>query len=354
MTNFWIPSVLVVLASLSLLVLRSVAPSLVSAQVLSFVVGTVGFIVAASQPYTFWSRWRWVWYGLLNILLLVLLVRGVTTRGIAGWLELGPLSLQPSQLAVLCVGLVIADFVTHKPPKNVWHLTQVLSLIALPLGLIVLEPDLGTAIVYVLACLSAIWVARVPIRFVLALGVIGILTVIAAWFLLLKPYQKDRISSFLNRDADTAGSSYNARQALIAVGSGEVLGRGLGQGVQSHLRFLPERQTDFVFASLAEETGFVGSTIVLGLYASICLHCIWIAQQTKQVAGGYFALITATMMLVQISINIGMNIGIFPITGITLPFLSYGGSSIVSTSFMFGVIWKLGTQPKVPAVKHLG
>ncbi|MBU0579337.1 FtsW/RodA/SpoVE family cell cycle protein [Patescibacteria group bacterium] len=182
---------------------------------------------------------------------------------------------------------------------------------------------------------------------------ISVIGIIFSWMLVLKPYQKQRITSFINSKQDLQGSSYNARQALIAAGSGQLLGKGLGQGVQSHLRFLPERQTDFIFASLAEEFGFIGAIVVISLYVALISFIIITGRKTSSPLALRYCMAIAIMTTMQAGINISMNIGILPITGLTLPLLSYGGSSILSLSFMFAVIQSIANQTQPKAVLHL-
>jgi len=159
-----------------------------------------------------------------------------------------------------------------------------------------------------------------------------------AWSLVLKPYQKQRITSFIKPSEDTRGASYNANQAMISVGSGQFFGRGLGEGSQSHLRFLPERQTDFIFASIAEEFGFIGSTLIIFLYLILVLFLLRMALTAREKSVILFIFITITVITLQTFVNIGMNMGLLPITGITLPLLSYGGSSILTLSGTLGII----------------
>lgn len=172
-------------------------------------------------------------------------------------------------------------------------------------------------------------------------------------FLHFKPYQKQRITSFIDSNQDIQNSSYNARQALIAAGSGQLIGRGLGQGIQSHLKFLPERQTDFIFASLAEEFGFIGSIIVVLIYLLLINLIIRVGLKSSSKPEYYFCMSTAIMTAFQVGINIGMNIGLMPITGLTLPLLSYGGSSLLSLMAMFAVVQSILINIKPKKTLHL-
>ncbi len=249
--------------------------------------------------------------------------------------------LQPSQLAIPFTGLLLVTYAANNSLKAWKNLLTALVIIAVPGFLILIEPDLGTTLVYLASVSIIIIFSDIRARQIAALGAVTVLMALFAWFFVLQPYQKARITSFFDSSGETqamVNSKYNARQALIAVGSGEIAGRGLGQGVQSHLRFLPERQTDFIFASLAEEFGFIGSTILIGLYSLVFTYLIFIGYQANKKTESWFCYITAAMIMLQAGINMGMNTGLMPITGVTLPLLSYGGSSVITIAGMLGII----------------
>ncbi len=352
MRTWLLPGVMTILALLSLVTLKSVAPTLAAPQFIFFLLGAVVFSVTSRLPYSLLAGWRWPAYLGLCLLLIVPLILGKTTRGIAGWIDVGTLfSIQPSQLAIPIITLAIAPLLTKLKPRMLEKVMQVVTLIAIPTLLIVIEPDLGTTVILGLTMASVLFMSQIPFKYMAAMAGVGLVTAILAWLFFLKPYQRARITSFMDSSADSQGANYNARQALIAVGSGQTWGRGLGQGVQSHLRFLPERQTDFIFASLAEEWGFIGSGAVISLYAIIVSFCLYVAQRTKSPEGVYFCVAAAMVTLFQSTVNIGMNMGLLPITGVTLPLLSYGGSSILATCFMFGVVQSLSFE--VAPKRHL-
>lgn len=355
MRVWFLPGSMVILALLSLLTLKSVAPSLASIQFVFFLLGAGLFLVVSRLPYALIRQWRWLAYVGLIIFLLIPLALGTTTRGIAGWIEIGGVfSIQPSQLAIPVVTLVVAEFLNQKRPAFTWlHLGKILGLMALPMGLIVIEPDLGTTVIFMFTMATLLWVSHIPFK---QLAVLAGLSLVAAFLtgtFLLKPYQKARLTGFSNASVDTSGANYNARQALIAVGSGQLWGRGLGQGVQSHLRFLPERQTDFIFASLAEELGFAGASVVVILYISQVLFCLYIARRTQSKEGAFFCVAAGAVTLFQSGVNMGMNMSLVPITGITLPLLSYGGSSIMATCILFGITQSLSREVKPKQHLHL-
>jgi len=207
----------------------------------------------------------------------------------------------------------------------------------LPGVLIIIQPDLGTTLIYFLSIGSMFFLAPIKFKHILYLSSAGIITLVLSWFLILKPYQKERILSFINK-SDQTQAGWNAEQSLIAVGSGQIWGRGLGQGIQSHLKFLPERQTDFIFASVAEEVGFIGSITLVGIYCYLMMVLWRVMASTPDLGQKQVCLSILSMMIIQTATNIGMNAGLVPITGVTLPFVSYGGSSILAISFSLGLI----------------
>ncbi len=337
MRSWLLPLVITVMGLLGVLTLRSVAPQLAIQQLVYLVLGVIIFSFVSQWSYHRLSAWRWGLYVLLVIGLCIPLAIGQTTRGIAAWIDIGGwFSIQPSQLAIPFVGLVVAELVT-KTKLQVKDFVGLGVVIGVPAILVALEPDLGTLIVYLASMGSMLFVSHVQWRWIVGVGAIAIVVAVTSWHWWLAPYQKARITSFLNTSSNQ-DASYNARQALIAVGSGQLLGRGLGQGIQSHLRFLPERQTDFIFASLAEELGFLGAAVVLSGYGLLLWSLHRIADQSTDVAASYYCYAISGMLMVQVMINIGMNMGLVPITGITLPFVSYGGSSFLAVCLSFGIV----------------
>lgn len=327
------------LSLLSLVILKSISPDVVTRQFWFFCFGWSVCWLLLRLPsevlhaYAVWMYW------LLVLVLFVLLITGNQTRGTVGWFELGwGLKLQPSQFAVPIVAWYVA--VRNGKYQTVWSL---LWRIVLPGLLIMLEPDFGTAMVYFMSLSVFFWQFKLQLRHVIGMLAVALIGFVIAWTFIFKPYQRDRVLSFLfpTRIVQVgveSSAQYNARQALIAVGSGQVVGQGLGQGVQSHLRFLPERQTDFIFASLAEEIGLIGSVTVVLCYGVLLGSMLLAVLQYFEQPTLRYILSFATFVFVQTAINIGMNIGLLPITGITLPLLSYGGSSILAFCTGLGLV----------------
>jgi len=212
--------------------------------------------------------------------------------------------------------------------------------------LVLIEPDLGSAIVIFVIWLGLLSVSKMNKKHLAILLLSAVVLSIFSWSFVLKPFQKERIYTFLNPSKDPTGSGYNVMQSIIAVGSGSLTGRGVGRGFQSQLKFLPERQTDFIFASTAEELGLFASIFILLMFGIILLRLIRIARQARDNFGMYLTLGIFFMLLVQVVINIGMNIGLLPVTGIPLPFFSYGGSSLLTTMLSLGLVQSVMARQK--------
>lgn len=360
MRKYFLLAVLFLFSVLSLTTLRSIVPDLLYKQALSFALAFVAFFFAWKLPFEFHLRMaKWL-YLLLNLLLLFLLIYGSITRGISAWLVLPfGFKFQPSQLAVPIVALYLAGFFVSEQKFSWPLLLKTLAIIALPAILILLEPDFGTVLVFGAAMTVFLYFNRLNFKQILSLFLIALAGLVVLWFLVFKDYQKARILGFMHLQKSEAvldssknetSSAYNSRQALIAVGSGQFWGRGIGQGVQSHLRFLPERQTDFIFASFAEEWGFVGASFLLLVYFLLLFFLLYLAHKVEDFRQKLYLLSLFMMFLVQIFINVGMNLAILPITGITLPFLSYGGSSVISLFFALGVAASIASKFRKKAI----
>jgi rod shape determining protein RodA len=301
-------------------------------------------LVAGGTLLTLGYRWllQWapVWYAIILLLLTVLAVFGRITRGAASWLSVGPFTLQPSELAklvliVMLVWLVERALTNH---WSMWRLFGLMSVVAAPLiGLVVIQPDLGTAAVLATAWLICLWLTPVNKRILLLLLSVVIVISLVGW-LTLHSYQRARITTFLNPGASPLGAGYNVLQSQIAVGSGGWFGQGWGRGTQSHLNFLPEHHTDFIFASLSEEFGLMGGLLVLLLYGVILwrgVRLAWLAPDRPTII-----LVSGLTLsiLFQALVNMAMNIGLSPVTGVPLPLVSYGGSSLLTTIASLAVL----------------
>lgn len=339
MKKWFVPLCIAILACLSVVTLSSVSPDLMYRQLLFFFVSGCVFWGVSNVPVHTWWRWgEWLWKGLV-VVLLGLLIFGRATRGATAWIDVGfGMKFQPSQFAVLTVLAAALPRFSKQQILGEKKILELLAVVGVPALLILLQPDFGTVFLYAVSLNVLIFWQKIPARYWQIFFGSLVLAGIVGWGFVLKPYQQERITSFLSgAQADQSGSGYNARQALIAVGSGSWLGRGLGHGTQSQLRFLPERQTDFIFASLAEEWGLIGSLLVIGVYTALIAFLLQEAGRSTRPSHALFLATTAVSLLIQVFVNIGMNIGLLPITGITLPLISYGGSSLLATMMLLGV-----------------
>lgn len=271
--------------------------------------------------------------------LTALLAFGPITRGIRGWFGIGGVLIQPVEFIKLILILLIAKYFSkrHSEIAQMQHLIISGIYFAIPVLLVLLQPDLGSAFI-----LLAIWIAvtlfsGIRRKHFAILALLLIVISVAAWLFALAPYQKARITTFLDPYQDPRGTGYNVIQSLIAVGSGQMWGKGFGYGSQTHLHFLPEAETDFLFAAFAEEWGFAGALVLLSLYGAMFWRLLRIGFFADNNFARLYILGFSTLIFTQVFIHIGMNVGIFPVTGITLPFMSYGGSSLISLMAGMGV-----------------
>ena len=308
-------------------------------QLIALGIGTVGLSVAALMHMRIFElQARWI-YALGAILLATVLVFGVTVRGTTGWFRIAGFSFQPAEFAKISLVLFLG-WLIHRYGRK-FHGPQffIASGIAtgLLVGLIMMQPDLGSALVLLGVWFGMLVFVGVKKRYIFSLVGLVLLAFIAGWFFFFQDYQRDRLLTFMDPERDLLGAGYNVTQSVIAVGSGEFFGRGLGFGSQSQLRFLPEAQTDFVFAVIAEELGFVGASLVLLFFFLLLWRLLRIVRLSQSEFGAYVVLGIAFVFFVQLVFNIGGALGLLPITGVTLPFVSYGGSSLIINLFLIGV-----------------
>lgn len=331
--QLFIPYILLV--SVSSAMIFSVAPDRLMAQLIFVVIGLLLFTYLARQDQAVFVGLAPYCYPVAMLLLIITHIVGEPVRGAVRWLDIGSFQLQTSEIVKPLVILGFAHFLSRFNPTTVKNLMFNVAFILVPFLLIFFQPDLGTALVIASIAAFQVFLAGIPWKYI-----IGLLVVCTGVFVVsphyLEPYQLARLESFVDPARDPLGSGYNVIQSVIAVGSGGVLGKGLGHGTQSHLKFLPERHTDFMFASLAEELGLIGACVVLLLLA----HCIYRILEQAIGARGHTRLILAGVagyLFFQTSVNIGMNLGVAPVTGVTLPLISYGGSSMVAVSLTLGI-----------------
>ncbi len=278
-----------------------------------------------------------------SALLLILFALGKVSHGAQSWFDFGGFSFQPADMMKLVLILILAKYFSrrHVEIRDVKHIFVSGLYALIPFGLVLLQPDFGSAMIIFLIWFGMTLVSGISKKHLLIVFGAGALAFLAMWMFVFAPYQKARISNFLNPLADIHGTGYNALQSTIAVGSGQVLGKGLGFGTQSRLKFLPEYQTDFVFAAFAEEWGFIGAVLILLLFGLV----IWRVLATAALGAGNFEMLfgmgIAIFLMSHILINIGMNLGLLPVTGITLPFMSYGGSHLITEFAALGILMSM-------------
>ncbi|MDJ0747235.1 MAG: rod shape-determining protein RodA [Xenococcaceae cyanobacterium MO_167.B27] len=348
-------------------------------------IGGIGLVIAltiARFNYRGLLRWHWLVYTLTNISLITVMIAGVTAKGAQRWINVGGFNVQPSEFAKIGVVITLAALLHNKNTANIFTVIRTLAVAAIPWGLVFLQPDLGTSLVFgVIVTVMLYWAntnpgwlilmasplisailyhlyfpgwllwtliitgiawLTIPVRVVSALSAIvincGAVELGNVFWGLLKDYQKDRLILFLAPEKDPLGGGYHLIQSRIAIGNGGLNGTGLFQGSQTQLNFIPEQHTDFIFSAVGEELGFIGSIILLIVFWLICWRLIWIANSTKDNFGSLLAIGVLAIIAFQVTINISMTIGLAPITGIPLPFMSYGRSALLSNFIAIGLV----------------
>ena len=318
-------------------------------------VSLVVLLAVAAIDYRLWSAISRLLYGFMVVLLALIPIAGVAGFGAARWFEVATLTVQPSELAKILTILVLADFLGRNPPEALGTLLKSLALVGLPAVLILGQPDLSTAVVLLVVWLAMSWAAGVRLRYLaIILGVIALVTLLVAPllaryllegypkgedFLFLRNYQMTRVINFLfPHPQESFGASYNVEQALISIGSGGLLGQGYGSGTQVQLRFLKVRHTDFLFSSMSQEFGFVGATVTVLLLMFVVFRCLRATRLARDRYGSLISYGVAILLLFQASFNVGMNLNLLPVSGLPLPFLSYGGSSLLTSLLGIGLV----------------
>lgn len=322
--------------------------SLASKQGICAILGlAIMFVVALTDYRSFKNLW-WVFYIVAIILLVVVDIMGATAKGATRWIDLGFFRLQPSELAKIAIIFALSSFF-YKRIGNLTIKDYLWSIVLMipPLLLILKEPDLGTALVVVFIYSVLLVISKPTIKQYLV--IVAAMTLFLSMFVLsvnnvapfnkfLKNYQRNRIMTFINPQNDPYGTGYNVKQAQISIGSGGLLGQGLGRGSQSQLQFLPEAHTDFIFAGTGEALGFTGSILIIAIFLFLIIRIFGIASASKDSYGMLISSGVAAMLLFQTTINIGMNLGLAPVTGIPLPFMSYGGTSLIISFTALGLV----------------
>lgn len=309
-------------------------------QVVRYLVAALIMLAVAMVDIRVWLRAAYGFYAVTMILLIAVEVRGAIGMGAQRWIDLGVIQIQPSEFMKIALVMVLARYFNGMPAEEVRNPAKLIVpalLILVPAAMVLKQPDLGTAIMLVLGGAAMFFLAGVRLwKFAVMLAVAGAI-VPFAWHH-LREYQKNRILTFLNPENDPLGAGYHSLQAKIAVGSGGVFGKGYLSGTQAHLSFLPERQTDFIFTILGEEFGLVGGLVLLALYAVVFVYGYAIAFRSRSHFGRLLAFGITTNLFLYVFINVAMVIGLLPVVGVPLPLVSYGGTSMLTVMFGFGLL----------------
>ncbi len=304
-------------------------------QMMAFAAGIVIMGLILAYDYRLIASYSKYFYLGTLLLIIVVLVLGTIAGGAKRWLSIAGFAFQPSELMKPVMVLLLANMLHHRKkenePLNLKDILLPLAYIMVPCILVLKQPDLGTAVVILVSCVCVLWFVGVTKPTYAFLGTVGLASLPLLWKFMMKPYQKMRVLSLINPDLDPAGYGYHSIQAKIAVGSGGLLGKGYLNGTQHKLHFIPEHHTDFIFTVFGEEWGFIGSVILFLLFISFIYRILKISQNTADELGSIITFGIASIFFIQFTVNILMAINLAPVVGIPLPFISYGGSSMIST-----------------------
>lgn len=350
-----------------------------------WIIGGIGLAIAlmlAAYPYQNLILWRWPIYAVITLSLLAVDIIGTTELGAQRWISIGGFNVQPSEFAKVGMIITLAAILQSKPASKIINIVQALALTSIPWLLVFIQPDLGTSLVFGAITLGMLyWANANPCWLLLMVSPLVsailysvylngwlfwmVIVAVLAWFSLpwyrlgsiaavlinivsgklalvfwglLKDYQKDRLVLFLNPEKDPLGGGYHLIQSRIAIGAGEMTGQGINQGSQTQLNFIPEQHTDFIFSAIGEEFGFIGGVVVLLVFWLLCWRLIHIARTSQDNFGGLLAIGVLSMIVFQVVVNIGMTIGLAPVTGIPLPWISYGRSALLTNFIALGIV----------------
>jgi rod shape determining protein RodA len=334
-----------ILTLLGLVTIYSISPILFSSQFVGFVLSIFAFFVFSQLNYRSLAPWYVIIYILSIITLAIVLLVGIESKGAVRWLEVFGVRLQLSETFKPFLAIAMSAFLIRAGTPTVKTFFKVFLLL-LPVALLInFQPDLGNAMIYAIVVVLTLITYGFPLLWFF-LSAIPLLIASPILWQFLRPYQKNRILTFISPGSDPLGTSYNAIQAMIAVGSGMFFGRGLGQGTQSVLRFLPERHTDFIFATFTEAFGFVGAGLIVVCFTILAWRMFEIFQRTEDPFGRIFTAAAFYLILVQFFVNVGMNVGIVPIVGVTLPFMSFGSNSLIANAILLGLVSSVSSTHK--------
>lgn len=344
--DFWLIGLVLAAAIFGIVMISSAgggnAARYVVIQSAALLLGIAGVYALMVLDYEYLARIHFYLSAATLLLLILVLIPGIgkVENGARSWFKLGPVNLQPAEFAKVVFAIVFAKLLSDNDEKinRFGTLLKLLIFAAVPIILIILQNDFGTAAVFIFMAAAMLFTAGLGIKYIIS----GIAAFAAfcpiAWFFILQDYQKSRILTLFNPEADPSGSGYHVLQSKLAVGSGRIFGSGLYKGSSQLNNLLPERHTDFIYSVVCEELGMIGGILVIILMSAIIIRCIYIGMNARNSLGTYMCIGVAAMLIFQTFENIGMCIGILPVTGITLPFFSYGGSSLLTTLLAIGLV----------------
>ncbi len=343
--NWLMVSLIIILAFIGFLMLYSAG----GGSIRPWMIRQMGFfaiffpimIFIAITDIKVWFRYAYILYGLALFLVVIVAVVGHNAMGATRWFKIGSITVQPSEIMKVCTVFALARYFYNVEVENIGKIRVIIMpilLIAVPAVLIFKQPDLGTAAILAFVGVSVLFMAGARAWIFISSGILILISIPFAWHFLLYDYQKQRVLTFIDPDKDPLGSGYNIIQSKIAIGSGGLFGKGYLNGTQGQLNFLPEKQTDFIFTMLAEEVGFIGSFLTIATYLIVGAICFAIALKTKHQYGKLLVMGIANIFLIHMFINIGMVMGLIPVVGAPLPFISYGGTIMASMMIGFGLV----------------
>ncbi|MEZ0395146.1 MAG: FtsW/RodA/SpoVE family cell cycle protein [Anaerolineales bacterium] len=345
--DFWLLGMVVLTMIFGVAMIRSAIAGnetlaeLPSRQITWASLGFLVILIVSAVDYRLWGgAVRWMYLAVVLFLLLLYFVGG-QRFGAARWIETGLVSIQPTELAKIVVIISLAYYFsrTIEQPRSWWWLLKSLLIAVGIAGFIYIQPNLSNVIVIMVIWAAMAWLAGLEVRQMIVIGVAGFALFVLAFFFFMEPYQQARIYNFLFPDPTASyGATYNVQQALIAIGSGGLTGKGYGHGTQTQLRFMKVRHTDFIFSVIAEEFGFVGALLVIVLLGFIIYRCLRAARMAREPFGAFLAYGVAILIFFQSAVNIAVNLNLIPVTGLPLPFISYGGSGLLSLMIGVGLV----------------
>ncbi len=349
--DIWLVFGILALCVLGLVTLYSASGESMEAvtrQAVRMTIAFAGMLLLAQLPPALLSRWS-VWFYVVSLLLLALvLVMGEMAMGAKRWLDVGPLTFQPSELLKIAVPMVLAGYFGHRTlPPNLYQVLLAAIVVLVPVGFIAVQPDLGTAVIVTVAGFTVLFMAGLSWRLMTSIGLVGIAFLPVMWFYFMRDYQRNRVLTFLDPETDPLGTGYHIIQSTIAIGSGGLHGKGWLNGTQSHLDFLPERSTDFIFSVFSEEFGLMGVLVLVSLYLFIIARGLYIAVRAQDTFGKLLAAGLTSIFFVYVFVNIGMVSGQLPVVGVPLPLVSQGGTSMVTIMAAFGLMMSIHTHRRL-------